>query len=87
LNLRVSRVRIGLMNVTLLARVTAKKMYQQQMEYYVVAPDDWYSRVLASILNNEHFAPEFKIDNKKLRIDKVTLGPEELLLHVVPVSD
>jgi hypothetical protein len=87
LNLRVSRVRIGLMNVTLLARATARKRYQQQMEYYVVAPDDWYSRVLASILNNEPFAPEFKIDNKKLRIDKVTLGAEELLLHVVPVSD
>ena len=44
-------------------------------------------RVLASVLNNEPFAPEFKVDNKKLRIDKVTLRPEELLLHVVPVSD
>ncbi|MHC4212076.1 MAG: hypothetical protein ACYSWP_01760 [Planctomycetota bacterium] len=87
LNLRLSKVRIGLMNVTLLARATARKMYQQQMEFYVVAPDDWNSRVLASILNNEPFEPEFKIDNKKLRIDNVTLGPQELFLHVVPVSD
>ncbi len=87
LNLRVSRVRVGLMNVTLLARATAKRMYQQQMEFYVVAPDDWHSRILASILNNEPFDPVFRVDNKKLRIDKVTLAPEELFLHVVPVSD
>lgn len=86
LNLRVSRVRIGLMNVTLLARATAKRMYQRQMEFYVGDADDWHSRVLGSVLNNEPFDPVFKVDNKKLRIDKITLGSNELLLHVVPVS-
>lgn len=85
LNLRVSRVRVGLMNVTLLARATAKKMYQQQMEFYVVRSDDWHSQVLGSLLNNEPFDPVFTIDNKKLRIYKVTLGSEQLLLHVEPV--
>ena len=87
LNLRVSRVRIGLMNVTLLARATAKKMYKQQMEFYVGGSDDWHSQVLGSVLNNEPFDPVFRVDNKKLRIDKVTLGPQELLLHVVPISE
>jgi hypothetical protein len=69
-----------------LARAAAKKMYQQQMEFYVVGEDDWHSQVLASVLNNEPFDPVFRIDNKKLRIYKVTLGPEQLLLHVEPVS-
>ncbi len=87
LNLRVSRVRIGLMNVTLLARATAKKMYQQQMEFYVSAPDDWRSRILGSVLNNEAFDPVFRVDNKNLRIDKITIEPEKLLLHVVPISE
>ena len=87
LHLRVSRVRIGLMNVTLLARATAKRMYQQQMEFYVGRSDDWRSRVLGSVLNNEPFDPVFKVDNKKLRIDKITLGREELLLHVVLISE
>jgi uncharacterized protein YpmS len=85
LNLRVSRVRIGLMNVTLLACATARKMYQQQMEFYVTGADDWRSQVLGSILNNEPFDPVFTVDNKKLRIYKVTLGSELLLLHVEPV--
>ena len=86
LNLRVSRVSVGLMNVTILARATAKRMYQQQMQFYVSAPDDWRSQVLASVLNNEPFDPVFRIENKKLRIEKVTFGSEKLLLHVVPIS-
>jgi hypothetical protein len=86
LNLRVSRVRVGLMNVTLLARATAKRMYQQQMEFYVGGADDWRSQVLASVLNNEPFDPVFTVENKKLRIYKITLGSEQLLLHVEPVA-
>jgi hypothetical protein len=87
LNLRVTKVKIGAMNVTLLARVMAKRMYAQEIGEEDVAVEDLRAQIAASLLNDEPFEPVFKIKNKKVRVNKITIMQNKLSLHLLPVFD
>lgn len=87
LNLQVSKVKVGAMNVTVLARVVAKKMYARKLAATDVNTEDWRARIAALLLNDESFEPVFEIDNRKLRVEKITIIREKLAIHLVPVCD
>ncbi len=86
LNLQVAKVKVGAMNITLLAKIIAKKMYAQRVAALGVDTKALQTQILASLLNDEPFEPVFSIDDKNVRIEKITIEKEKLLAHLVPVS-
>ncbi len=86
LNLHVGKVKVGAMNITPLAKIMAKKMYTQRVAAIPIDKEAVQTKIAASLLNDEPFEPVFRIDDKKVRIEKITIAEEKLLLRLVPVS-
>ena len=86
LNLQVAKMKVGAMNITPLAKIMAKKMYSQKVAALGVDTKALQTKILASLLNDEPFEPVFSIDEKKVRIEKITIEKEKLLAHLVPAS-
>lgn len=92
LNLRVAKVKIGAMNITPLARMIAKRMYAQRLATVPIDTEDLGAKIAGSLLNDEPFEPVFNIadifenENKELRIEKITITREKLILRLVPAS-
>jgi len=86
LNLQVAKVKVGAMNITPLAKIMAKKMYAQRIAGLEVDTKALQTKIVGSLLNDEPFEPVFSIDEKKVRIEKITIEKEKLLAHLVPAS-
>ena len=86
LSLQVSKVRIGAMNITPLAKMVAKQMYEQSQAAGSSIENELQAKIVASLLNNEAFEPVFKIEGKKYLVDKIVILNERLILHLAPVS-
>lgn len=85
LNCQVSKVKVGAMNVTLLARITAERMYAQKMaEFGPIDPEDFQTRIVESLLNGAPFEPVFKVDGRKLRVKSVKVEKEKIVAHLIP---
>ena len=84
LNLTVTKVKVGAMNITPLAKVVAKKMYMQRISNLAVDTKTLETKIVASLLTDEPFEPVFIIDDKKVRIEKITIENEKLSAHLVP---
>ncbi len=87
LNLRVAKVKIGAMNITALARMLAKRIYQRRFATSDIDAEDWRAQIAASLLDNEPFAPVFEIEDRKVRADKITITQGKLTIHLVPACD
>jgi uncharacterized protein YpmS len=93
LNLQVTKVKVGAMNLTLLAKVMAKRMYQQRIATVPVDKEDWGAKIAASLLNDEAFEPVFEIkgigdkEDIKVRVKKIKIEKEKLTLRLLPVPD
>ena len=86
LNLQIGKVKVGAMNITPLAKMMAKKMYTQRLAAMPIDAEALQTKIAASLLNDEPFEPVFSIDDKKVRIEKITVDKEKLLLRLVPAS-
>ena len=86
LNLQVAKVKVGAMNITPLAKMIAKKMYTQRIGAMSIDTTTWQAKIVASLLNDVPFEPVFPYDDKKVRIEKITIEKEKLVAHLVPVS-
>ena len=84
LNLQVAKVKIGAMNITPLAKIMAKKMYQNRLATEPIDIGDWRAKIAGALLNDEPFEPVFKVEDKTVRVEKVTVAPGQLILHLVP---
>jgi hypothetical protein len=84
LNLQVAKVKIGAMNITPLAKIVAKRMYQNRIEMASIDLEDLRTKIARALLNDEPFEPVFNIDDKKVRLDQVTVIQGKLILHLVP---
>jgi hypothetical protein len=87
LNLRAAKVKIGAMNITALARMLAKRIYQRRFAMSDIDTEDWRAQIAASLLDNEPFAPVFEIEDRKVRADKITITQGKLTIHLVPAYD
>ena len=93
LNLQVAKVRVGAMSITPLAKVMAKRMYQQRLAASPIDEEDLRAKIAASLLNDEPFEPVFRVkdvfdkEDEKVRIKKITIEPRELILRLVPISE
>jgi len=86
LNLQVTKVKVGAMNITPLAKMMAKKMYAQRVAAIPIDKEALQTKIAASLLTDEPFEPVFKIEDKKVRIEKIAVAEEKLLLRFVPAS-
>lgn len=84
LNLRVAKVKIGAMNITPLVKAVAKRMYQQQLATTDIHREDIGAQIVASLLNNEPFEPVFRVEDKRVRIEKITIMQKKLVIRLVP---
>ena len=87
LNLQVAKVKVGTVNITLLAKILARRMYAQSLAGIDIDMGDWRTRIAASLLNNEPFEPVFKVEDKKVRVEEITVTREKLTIRLVPVYD
>lgn len=90
LNIHVTKVKVGAMNITPLARMMAKKMYAERLAAVNIdskaLQTKIQTKIAASLLNDEPFEPVFKIGGKKVRVENIVIGKRELTVHFVPVS-
>ena len=84
LTFHVSKFKIGAMNVTPIAKLTAKKMYLQRIASVQIDEEAVQTKIAQSLLNDAPFEPVFKVDDRKVRIDKISVGKEKLTAHLVP---
>lgn len=87
LNLEVAKLKIGAMNITLLAKMIAKKMYAEQVDSVAVDRDAWQTKIAASLLNEEAFEPVFPTGDKdiRVRVEKASVQKERLVLRLIPI--
>jgi hypothetical protein len=92
LHLRVEKVKIGAMNITPVARLMAKRMYNERLATVNVDTENLRAKIAASLLINQPFEPVFNIRdifddvNKKVRVEKITMAQKKLTLRLVPAS-
>jgi hypothetical protein len=93
LNIHVSKIKAGAVNITPLARIIARKMYADKLTAVKVDPCNLGARIATSLLNDKPFDPVFKVkgvlgsQERKVRVEKITLAPEKLTLHLIPLAD
>lgn len=87
LNLRMAKVKIGAVNVTFLVRMMAGRMYKRQIGRTGIDTEALRAKIAASLLNDEPFEPVLKIEDKKIRVKKITVKQEKLTIRFVPASD
>lgn len=84
LNLNVTKVKVGAVNITPLARMMARRMYQERLETVPVDTDDIRAQIAASLLVGEPFDPVFKIEDKWVRLKDFTIAQGTLEAEIVP---
>lgn len=87
LNLQVTKVKVGAMNITPLAKMVAKKMYAERLDTAPVDEEDWRAKIAASLLNDEPFEPIFELEDKKVRVDRIIVENEKLTLCLIPAGE
>jgi hypothetical protein len=84
--LDVSKVKVGAMNITPLAKMTAKRMYAQKLSDEPMDTEDLRTKIAGALLNEEAFGHIFKIEDKKVKVDKITVKEGKLIVRLIPVS-
>ena len=83
LNLNIDAFKVGALNVTLLARIVARKMYSQQLTKSAVDPDEINTELISSLINNEPFEPVIPVEDKKIKIVAVFYEQGKLTIKFV----
>lgn len=86
LNLNVTKVKVGAMPITLVAKTVAKRQYQERLETVPVDTDDIRTKVAGSLLAGESFDPVFQVDDKWVRLKSFSLSQGKLEAELVPAE-
>jgi hypothetical protein len=86
LNLIVEKVKIGVINITLLARRMARKMYEEQVGGGGIDTQDWRTRIAASLLVGEPFDPVFLVEDKWVRLESLDISQGKATVRFVPAK-
>lgn len=93
LNLYVAKVKAGVMNITPIIKVIARRMYADRIAIVDADPSDLRAQIAASLFGDEPFDPVFEIkdmfngEKRKVRVKKITLMPEKLTVRLASVAD
>lgn len=83
--MNINSVKIGVVDFTSIARLTARNMYNSYIEQQ---PDvnSIELKAAGALLDNKPFEPVFLIEDKKIRLDKVTITEKMIQIHFVPAQ-
>lgn len=84
LSLDLKKIKVGAMNITLLAKTVAKRMYLERLETVPVDTEDIRTKIAGALLNEESFEPVFKVEDKWVRLKGLTLSEGRFALRFVP---
>lgn len=87
LSLPLTGVRIGALNITPIARVIGRKIYISQISDEDVDSEKIGHKIADSLLTGKSFEPVFEIEDKEIRIEKISLELQKLTIGFVPVFD
>jgi hypothetical protein len=83
-HLLVAEVKVGAMNITWLAKPMARKMYAQRAASLPADAKSFYGKIAASVLNDEPFEPVFEVDDRRVRVEAITVYQQKLTARLVP---
>jgi hypothetical protein len=86
LHLGVTRVKIGAVTVTALAKLVTASIYGSEQNRRDLRPDDWQAKIMTALLLDKPFDPVFEIDKAKIRIDRVKIESGRITIHFVPAQ-
>ncbi len=86
LYLNVTRIKIGAVSVTTVAKIVAGAIYDNESTRRQLDQDDWRARIMTALLLDEPFEPVFEIEDAKVRIDNVKIETGKLTIHFVPAN-
>ena len=84
LNLHVTKVKVGAVNITPLAKMVGRKMYAERFAGMPVDTEALQKKIVSSLLNEQPFDPVLVVENNKVRIDAITIQKGKLIAHFVP---
>jgi hypothetical protein len=87
LSLHLAKVKVGAVNITLLVKMMGKRAYNQRLAEDDIDTENIRAKIAASLLNDEPFEPTFDVEERKVRVENVTLEQGNLTLHLAPVPD
>lgn len=87
LNFNVVSVKIGAVDITPFAGVVAKRICRQRYEDSNLDKKSLWNKMIISLLNGQPFEPVFKIEDKKVQVEKITIEQKKLTIRFVPVFD
>jgi len=81
LNINVTRIKVGAINITPLAAFLARRMYQEQKPDYI-DPEDWRGKIAASIFENTGFEPVFRVKGRWVRLEELNIQEDFLKVRL-----
>ncbi len=84
MSLHVSKVKVGSMALTPIARFIAGQMYEQRVAEGVVDAEQWRAKLAAGLLGAEAFDPVIKAEDKKVRVQAVSADRGKLVVRFAP---
>jgi hypothetical protein len=84
LHLNVTKVKIGAVSVTIIAKLLAAAIYNNEATRRQLEEDDWRAKIMAALLLDRPFEPVFEIEQIKVRIDNVRIEAGKITIHLVP---
>ena len=86
LYIKIDSVYVGSINLTFLAGVIAKKIYQKELAKRYEKPDSIGAAIAAAILNDQPFDPVFTVTGQKIRITDLKIEKGLLKLTLDPLE-
>jgi len=87
MNLRLDKIMIGSMNITFIAKIIAKKMYQHRVKQEDYSTDGIGADIAGSLLGNQPFEPIFETRGRKVRIEQLKVQKSQLQITLTPAID
>jgi hypothetical protein len=87
MNLCVNRIRLGMVDITSIARSISGKAYQSWMETTGTEPNNIAAEICRSLLSDEPFEPVFKMGGRMLRISKIDVMGGKIVAQLNVVSE
>jgi len=85
LNLALTKVAVGAVNITPFAKVLLKKMYLYRLEPQAGRAEQLEALVVRSLLEDRPFEPVFQIEDRYVRIEGLSVEKGRLTMRLAPV--
>ena len=87
LHLDVEGMKVGVMNLTPIAKIIGQKMYEDHSGFEEADSMDLRARIAAALFAKTPFPPVFQVGRKVVRIDKIDIREKQLTINFSPVTD